>query len=225
MLLATKRRSDEATKGSRTVKEGTAHRGRAMPPASRLTSHASYRGSTLVLVVGILALLVIIATTYVTRTHGGRVVGVAIQRSQQRENNARVIGDMLAQEIVDALFVRPVNPANPFDSNEPRVAFDVDGNGFIDFDEIPYRYGVDPTDFQDTAGFPVPDGFPDYPFNFAPYHVVPFTNWTTRPCSSFVRESWRTMVIRIADGQGVKATPVAGVQGTPVVGSRGSSRL
>ena len=151
------------------------------PSGSRVEAR---RASTLVLVIGILALLVIIATSYVTRTHGGRVVAVAIQRAEQRENNARVIGDMIAQEIAGSLFVRPVDDVSsgdPLDSNKPRlpsVAFDADGSGVIDFDEIPHRYGVDPIDRVGSglagAG---PDGFPDYPFNFAPYHVVPFTNW------------------------------------------------
>ena len=143
------------------------------------------RGNTLILVVGILVLLVIIATSYITRTHAGRITGLAVQRAERRDDNARLIADMLAQEIAEALFVRPLNfnALDPLNSNEPRLAampFDADGNGVIDLDEVPQRYGVDPIDLRDNlTGMLVPggDGLPDYPFNIAPYHVVAFTNY------------------------------------------------
>ncbi len=68
----------------------------------------------MVLVVGILVLLVIIATAYVTRTHAGRVTAVSQQRASLRDNKAQVIAEMIAGEIAGALFGRPLNGAAPF---------------------------------------------------------------------------------------------------------------
>ena len=132
------------------------------------------RGNTLILVVGILVLLVIIATSYITRTHAGRITGVAVQRAERRDDNARLIADMLAQEIAEALFVRPVDRFDP----------DVLAGGVADSSvrrlsplRIPLRYGTDKDIDQDLNGVLEPD----QPYNFAPFHVVPFTNWPDAP--------------------------------------------
>jgi len=136
------------------------------------------RGNTIVMVVGILVLLVIIATSYVTRTHAGRVTAVSQLGASLRDDNARVIAESIAGEIAGALFVRPVDltglPAGSQvrDSNVARLSprpLDRAGDG-PPFDYFPVRYGVDP---RDANG----DGRPDHPWNFAPYQVVPFTNW------------------------------------------------
>ncbi len=117
---------------------------------------APRRGNTIVLVVGILALLVIIATAYISRTHAGRVTSSAHQRATLRNDNAQVIADSIAGEIAEALFVRPIAPgfgpggAVP-ESNAPRLPIPPDA----------LRYDFDP-------GFPA---------NFAPFQVVAFTNW------------------------------------------------
>ncbi len=115
------------------------------------------RGNTIVLVVGILVLLVIIATSYVTRTHAGRVTAVGQQRASLRDDNARVIAESIADEIGGALFVRPL--ANGFtlpvaSSNDQRLTPrpDLDGDGFPDY--MPVRYGVDPRDDFDATGLP-----------------------------------------------------------------------
>ena len=55
------------------------------------TSRRQRRGNAIVLVVGILVLLVIIATGYLTRTHAGRVTAVSQQQTAMREDNARVV--------------------------------------------------------------------------------------------------------------------------------------
>ncbi len=122
------------------------------------------RANTIVLVVGILVLLVIIATGYLTRTHAGRITAISQQQTSLRDDNTRVVAESLADEVAMALFPRPVNSmapvtGDPFSSNEPRLTPL----------RNPVRYGID----QDFGG----DGLPDYPFNFAPYHVAPFTNW------------------------------------------------
>jgi hypothetical protein len=145
------------------------------------------RGNTMVLVVGILVLLAIIATSYLTRTHAGRVTAISQQRASLRDDNNRVVAEFLAREIAEALFVRPIDPSTVTpgqvaNSNALRLSLgpmDRDGDGFIDY--VPLRYGVDPADFRPNGGIqgpnPGPDGIADYPYNFAPYWVVPYTNW------------------------------------------------
>jgi hypothetical protein len=124
----------------------------------------------MVLVVGILVLLAIIATSYLTRTHAGRVTAISQQRAALRDDNARAIAEFLAGEVSGALFVRPVDPADPLNSNAPRLT------------QLrnPLRYGYDPTDERDNVTgllVVVGDGIPDFPYNFAPHQVVPFSNW------------------------------------------------
>jgi hypothetical protein len=142
------------------------------------------RGNTMVLVVGILVLLAIIATSYLTRTHAGRVTAISQQRASLRDDNARVIAESLANEISQALFVRPIDPStvapgNVADSRSRRLGLgplDRDQNGVIDY--LPLRYGYDPTDVMNNlTGLAPGDGIPDFPYNFAPHYVVPFTNW------------------------------------------------
>ncbi len=140
---------------------------------------SSRRGNTIVLVVGLLVLLVIIATGYLTRTHAARVTSASQQRSALRDDNARSIGEFLASEVSEALFVRPVNvpPGTLASSNAPRLslrALDSNNDGIL---EAPIRYGVDPADSVDEMGAFVRDGLPDFPYNYAPFVVVPVTNW------------------------------------------------
>ena len=117
---------------------------------SEAAERARRRGNTIVLVTGILVLLVIIATAYVTRTQAGRTTASAYLTTGQRENNRDVIVEQFAQEIAEALFVREAFTSN---SNDYRAAILPDA----------VRYGVDRgTNFK---------------FNFAPYSVVPWTNW------------------------------------------------
>src|SRR6185503_5283460 len=66
------------------------------------------RGNTIVLVTGILVLLVIIATAYITRTQAGRTTSTAENRRNLREDTVHVIADSIADEISQALFVRPL---------------------------------------------------------------------------------------------------------------------
>lgn len=137
------------------------------------------RGNSLVLVSGILALLVIIATAYVTRTQSGRITSVAEQSAAQRDNNAELIAEMLAQIPAEHLFAWPVDPTyNPTfvaDSNDPRIKPETyKPSGTTGW--MPSRYGVDPVDEWDVNGNQIPDGLPDRPYNFAPYQVVPYTN-------------------------------------------------
>jgi hypothetical protein len=119
-----------------------------------------------------------IATGYVTRTQGARAGAVATQGAGLSEDALELIVNTLAQEPADALFVRPIDwsqwvPTPPpggraAPSSLPRLA--IPGNAI--------RYQGDTTDFINNATFAIgADGLPDYPYNVAPYHVVPYTNW------------------------------------------------
>ena len=76
------------------------------------------RGNAMILVAGILVLLVVIATAYITRTQGGRTTAIAVQQAETRDTNAKVIAGALAQEVADPLFAWRVDP-NPHKS--PRL--------------------------------------------------------------------------------------------------------
>ncbi|MCH8344488.1 MAG: hypothetical protein IH983_10925 [Planctomycetes bacterium] len=147
---------------------------------SRRRRAAPRRGNTIVLVVGILVLLVIIATAYISRTHAGRVTAAATQRATLRDDNAQVIADSIASEIAEALFVRPLVPLpssglGPALTSAPRLPIPPDA----------LRYGVDPNDADGNLQS-------DYPYNFAPYHVVPFTNWPDGPPGGPANPLWPT---------------------------------
>lgn len=138
-------------------------------PRLRASALAPRRGNTIILVIGIITLLVMIATGYVTRTQGARTGSVATQQSSISRDALDMIANTLAREPAEALFVRPIDttgltlplPSVPF-SSRPRLA--IEGAAI--------RYGSDQQDFDG-------DGIIDFvaPFNFAPYHVVPVTNW------------------------------------------------
>ena len=142
------------------------------------------RGNTMILVVGILVLLVIIATSFVSRTHADRMTAISLQKAAGRLDRSRSMGSIIAGDISGALFVRPVlvdlQSALPnwvASSNAPRQrtpVFDLDEDGRADW---PVRYGVSQDRLTNNTLLEEPDGKPDYPWNFAPYWVVPFTNW------------------------------------------------
>jgi hypothetical protein len=146
------------------------------------------KGNVMVLVTASLALLVLIAAGFLTRTRSGRLTSIAHRDVRLADNNAELIADMLADEIAQALFVRPVDPAacpgagNPpqcyrslNDSNKPRLAPWADGVRYgVDFGGVgPWQDEL----VNDGTYSPGSDGVPDFPYNFAPYHVVPWTNW------------------------------------------------
>lgn len=140
------------------------------------------RGNTIVLVVGILVLLVIIATSFVTRTHAGRVTSTAQSRASLRDDNADVIARSIAAEIAEALFVRPVSPADPaFTSPANTTASSVIPRLAIPPGSL--RHGVDLGANLQPQGLG-PDGQPwtsddvlFFPYNRAPFEVIPWTNW------------------------------------------------
>jgi hypothetical protein len=139
----------------------------------------------MVLVVASLALLVLIAAGFLTRTHSGRLMSIAHRDVRLAENNAELIADMLADEIAQALFVRPVDTVG---CSDPACFFGLNNSNLPRLAPWPrgVRYGVDfggngpwEDDRVNDGTYSVPgsDGIPDFPYNFAPYHVVPWTNW------------------------------------------------
>lgn len=136
-------------------------------------SSALRRGNTIVLVIGILVLLVIIATAFVVRTQAGRQTAGAQQSSELRGDNARNIAGDLANEISGAaLFVRAVDTsaltggALSLDSNTARLAVS----------PLALRYEADTTDVFTGVTLGA-NGLADFPYNAQPYQVVPWTNW------------------------------------------------
>lgn len=120
-----------------------------------------HRGNTLILVVGVLVLLVLVATAFITRTQSGRSTVSAQRNAAEINDQARSIGRAVADEIAIALFPREyVATSNmPIGSaNAGRRAPNSNAR----------RYGHDPNNL----------------YNFAPYEVVPWTN-PPDPNSSF----------------------------------------
>jgi len=116
-------------------------------------------GNALILVIGILVLLVLVATAFITRVQSGRVTTSAQRDAAEITDQARSVGRFVADEIATALFCKELTPAQPDGSaNEPRRAPSPNA----------LRYGSD----NDVFG----GGANPKPFNFAPYEVVPWTN-------------------------------------------------
>ncbi len=133
-------------------------------------SFANRRGNTLVLVTAILVLLVIIATAYISRTQGGRVIAAAQRKAIDREDRAEVAAGVVAREIADALFPRLVDPSDPgvanglaATSSTPRISRPFWNGQKLD------RFMVDPQ--VNNAGAPLA------PYNFAAYETRAWTNW------------------------------------------------
>ena len=81
--------------------------------SSRLSFPADRRGNTLVLVTAILVLLVIIATAYISRAQGGRVIAAAQRNAIDREDRASVAAGVVAKEISEGLFPKLVDSSDP----------------------------------------------------------------------------------------------------------------
>lgn len=140
------------------------------------------RGSTMILVVSILVLLVIIASAFVSRTQAGRMTASAQQQAAAQNDRVGPIADAVTKEISQSLFAQPVNindsalalvgPAGTIpsaSSSMPRLAPSASQT----------RFSIDPLDQLNNstlAPMPVGDGIIDG-YNFAPFDVRPWTNW------------------------------------------------
>lgn len=130
------------------------------------------RGNAIVLVAGLLVLLVIIVTAFLTSTRSTRDLAQSNRQFVVRERGVEGVADFLAADVIaDALFARPVDKSGT-GGMTPDVfsAAMRDGNRFrlpVPFETT--RWNVD---FDEDG-----DGAPDVAWNFAPYQVVPWTNW------------------------------------------------
>ncbi len=149
------------------------------------------RGSTMILVVSILVLLVILASAFVSRTQAGRATASAQQQTAAQTDRVGPIAHAVTEEIAQALFVKPVDQSDPAllvtgggiaSSAVPRVSatsdLGVPGSGFIPGSQT--RFAVDPLDRVNNSTLaPGADGIVDG-YNYAPYEVRPWTNWPDR---------------------------------------------
>lgn len=149
------------------------------------------RGNALVLVSAMLVLLVLLATAFLARTQSQRSTAAAMQDASGDDRRIGLIKDQLASEIAMHLFVKPIDSKG----SAPYIGGDSAGNR-IPPGMYSVRYGVEPAaktgtgqgdqlnNFVDpsidqtdlTALATGADGFPDG-YNFAPYSVIPWTNW------------------------------------------------
>lgn len=152
----------------------------------RLTSGTQVsprRGNTLILVTAILVLLVIIATAFISRAQGGRVIASAQRKAIDRTDRSDVAVGVIAQEISGALFPKLANNSDPalvnsnygyaHTSSTPRlrVAQWTDPNsGVVHKIE---RHGLDPQWFNTPA----------LGYNHAPFIDRPWTNWPDAPAN------------------------------------------
>ena len=125
------------------------------------------RGNTIVLVAGILVLLVIIATAYVTRTGGERITAKVTSDAGLIDDTHRVISQMLADEIGLSLFPRPLVAGNAASATAPAISPADPG---LWTTAAPHLY---PPPFESDRY--EPDA--NYPWNFPPYNDVAWTNW------------------------------------------------
>ncbi|MDP6891334.1 MAG: hypothetical protein QF471_08380, partial [Phycisphaerales bacterium] len=122
------------------------------------------RGNALILVAGILVLLVIMATVFLSRTGTLRELGTAERQAAFHRDRRESAANEIAQELADSLFVRPID----FTGVEYNLRLPPDEQRRLVSDPKAPRYGVDP----------------GFAWNRAPWEVVPWTNppdWLTWP--------------------------------------------
>ena len=150
------------------------------------------RGNALVLVSAMLVLLVLIATAFLSRTQSQRGTAAAMQDASGDDRRIDSIKKQLASEIAMHLFVKPIDPNGAANY----IGGDSAGNR-IQPGMYSVRYGVESasktgagrgdqlSNVVDPSKDPASnsaidsggaDNFPDG-YNFAPYSVIPWTNW------------------------------------------------
>ncbi len=149
---------------------------RVLHPHASSRPRLPRRGSTLVLVAGILVILVIVAVAYISLARVGRATAAAQQQTTIVDDRAESIGLSLASEVAEALFVRAV------ETPVPTIGFS-GGTVSSNWRRLPILpderpYGVDPAriDVTDPNTGEVRK-FYEFPYNKAPYATIPWTNW------------------------------------------------
>jgi len=156
----------------------------------------SPRGNALVLVAAILLLLAIIGTAYIVRTQGAAEVASATQTRSVIDARTDAIAGAIVDEVSQSLFVKPIiDPLVDAGLADPGLTQSVTGVIPVARSDWPRRrpeptasrYGIDPLDRltnlldpgNTNALFGTINGGDGYPdgYNFAPYSVIPWTNW------------------------------------------------
>jgi len=118
------------------------------------TTTTTRRANTLILVIGILILLVLIGIMFIVKSQSIRITASAQSDAARINEQARSVGQSIADEVAIQLFpselVSGFGDTSPSSGNSRRKAPLPDA----------IRYGHDR----------------NFPFNFAPYEVVPWTN-------------------------------------------------
>ncbi|MDP7030262.1 MAG: hypothetical protein QF733_08580, partial [Phycisphaerales bacterium] len=135
-----------------------------MTAAGSTTPRGHRRGNALILVAGVLVLLVIMATVFLSRTGTLRELGTAQRQGAFHRDRMESAASDIAQEVADSLFVRP-----------------------IDYTLIEFVKGVPPEEArrktpEASSGRYEVD--PQFSWNRAPHEVIPWTNppdWLTWP--------------------------------------------
>ena len=138
------------------------------------------RGSTMILVVSMLVLLVIIATVFVSRAQSLRVLSSAQQLTAAQTDRTAPIAHTVSDEVAQSLFVQPIDQTDraladlqvPIPSASTAVPRIIPN-------QFQTRFSVDQIDRMNNstlAQVPAGDGIIDG-YNFAPFEVRPWTNW------------------------------------------------
>lgn len=145
----------------------------------------SRRGNALVLVAGVLVLLVIVATAFITSTQGVRKTATAQRRAVNTDSAAEVIADDIAREISESLFVREIDPSSQ------QTAFGQVGllDQLLTGPQLGQQFSVR---FLEDRRLPLDNGAyvgemnrqqgryeidRNFSWNFAPYETRAWTNW------------------------------------------------
>jgi hypothetical protein len=164
------------------------------PRTAPYAGRGGRRGNVMIMVTALLVLLVIIASAFLTRTQAGRQIASAQQSAAARQQRVDAITQAVVDEVAQSLFARRIDAADPaFDGFVPDpTQYDyplVASSSYPRLEPVAgaVRYGVDPwnsfvnedlsadpqdQDIDPSTGAIIIDGY-----NFAPFHVYPWTNW------------------------------------------------
>ncbi len=137
------------------------------------------RGSTMILVVSMLVLLVLIAAAFVSRAQSGRVLASAQQGVAAQSDRVGPIANAVTDEIAGSLFPRAVDGRDAALASTAAGVLPTASAAVprLAADDNAIRYGVDVLDRLNNSTLAGgSDGIIDG-YNFAPYEVRPWTNW------------------------------------------------
>ncbi|MEY4832228.1 MAG: hypothetical protein RL527_441 [Planctomycetota bacterium] len=156
--------------------------------ARRAAAAGWRRANVMIMVTALLVLLVIIASAFLTRTQAGRQIASAQQSSQARQQRVDSITKAVVDEVAQSLFPRRIDAADPafqggFVPDPTQYGYPlVASTSYPRLEPLrgAVRYGVDPWNAffnADLSADPAGDDTIIDGYNFAPFHVYPWTNW------------------------------------------------